>query len=477
MKAKNILKNSTLLFLILLPFFSLEIFYTHLSTLLMVSGVLLLTLLTIIFYKESRRVLKYLLFYYLLVLIYFLISYFYSFSFTSLVPGNFDYNIMKEALTILKLIMPITFLFTLKYQKISKPEYFRICKIWVLLFAGSIIITNFFKVSFSAYGTEFITKNIWEWNQTNYYIETASRGLFMYANQISLLLVLLLVIFVYYYLNDNLKSLFYITLLVLSMLMVGTRVASVGGLLVFIILIGLYFLLITFKKEYFNINVTYLLLPLGMWFLLLPISPYNNRSVELSKEQINVNVDGQADVENSWKKEYVLEHYNPNYLPKVFFLEYYPIDYDEDFWYNFVSTHDESNLNYRLIEKSIIKRVIEVDGRRLDKWLGISNTRIQNIVNIESDWVLHYYAFGLLGTVILLFCYLKLFYQAFKMLIKDFNFKSIIDLVLISLLILISFLTGNILNSLNVVLICVFIISEFGVKYEEVYDKSKRNQK
>lgn len=470
-KYKNIIENVCVFFLFLLPFFSMFFLYNKICTLIQVILILMLLVVVIIFYKESRSNIKYLLLYYLLCFIYLVISFFHQKNFNSLLPSEFDFNIVSEALTILKLVIPGTFLYCLYYVKIPFKKYMKVLKCWVILFNLSIVITNIFKISLGSYSDTFITKNIFEWSKYNYYKYTASKGYFMYANQISAISIPILLVFIYDYIYNSKKSIIYIFIISLSMLMLGTRVSTLGGLLTLSFSIIFYFIIEIYRKRCFRKRVYILVIPVIGWLLLLGISPYSNRNIELNKtDTIKDMVDTTMVVDNSkivikevTKKDYVYNNYNKEYLPKVFFEEYYPIEYDEDFWYYFVKNNTIDDINYRYIEKSIIKRVVEINNNSLDKYFGISNSRIQNIVNIESDFYLHYYAFGIVGSFILLLVYLNLFIYALIKFVKVNSYFSFVYLSCVVLFLFSAYLTGNIINSINIMLPFIFIVS--GLNY------------
>lgn len=468
-KCQKILENSTTVFLFLLPLLSTTFFYNHFTTLFEVVAIVLIFIFSIILYPESRHKIKYLLLYYLLCGIYVIFSYNHYLNFNSLVPGNFNYNIVSELLTILKLMMPITFAYSLYYQKISWNKYIKIIKMWCLLYAGTIIVTNIFKISLSSYNDKYILKSIFEWNKNNYYQDTASKGFFVYANQISLINVLLFVVLIFDFLKNNKKSLLYILILAFSMLMIGTRVSSLGGLFILIYLFLSYIIFIFLKKDKYYKKIWLLMLPLVTFIALLPISPFKNRQEEMDVawQVNNESSENVSKIENKVKEDddnkitYVYNHYNPSYLPATFFEKYYPIKYDSDFWYDFVKDHKDYEINYRMIEVSIIKRVKEINNDKNDFWWGISNTRIQNIVNIERDIVLHFYAFGVIGLLLFLLIYILILGHSIFSVFKLKTYHSIIYLTLISLFLLISYLTGNIINSLNAIIPFIFIISGF----------------
>ena len=478
-KLKRILNSFTIIFLFFIPLFSTVYFHNHLVTLLEIICIFVMFIATIILYKESRSKLKYLLLYMFIVFTYIIISYIRSKYFVSLVPGNFHYSIISECLTILKLITPVIFLYSLYYQKIDKKKYFFIINIWVILISASIIISNLLELSYSSYSYKLIDKNIFEWSSTTYYIKSASRGLFMYANQISAIMIMLLLLSVYEYLYIKKRYLINIILLVVTMLMLGTRISTIGGLLTLTCAFIFYLLLSLFNKENIKKETFLLIIPILTFILLIPISPFANRNKELNNvpepiEKQTIIIDGNTKkvkkvynykVEDT-KVDFVYNNYNPNYLPKIFFEKYYPIKYDIDFWYEFIKTTPIENMNYRLIEKSIINRVIDVNNKKSDKLFGISNTRIQNIVNLEQDFVLHYYAFGIIGSIILLITYLVLPVIAVYNFFKRKDYFTFIISTSILLFIFSSILTGNIINSLNATIPFIFISSGLIYKKE-----------
>ncbi len=476
---KNIIENVTVFFLFLLPLFSTVFLYNKISTLIQVIFVFLLLFVTLILYKDSRKNIKWMILYYVLCLIYLGVSFYHQEYFKSLLPSSYGFNIVSELLTILKLITPITFIYSLYYIKLPFKKYMLVLKVWCILFAGSIVLTNIFKISLGSYSDTFITKNIFEWNKYNYYKYTASKGYFMYANQVSALCIIFLLMFIYDYLYNSKKSIIYVLLVSLAMLMLGTRVSTLGGLLTLVFAIIFYFIINIFNKISIKKRIYILVIPVLGWVLLLQVSPYNNRSIELNRS-INRHMDEASIVDDKAivmddtsmdvdKTKYVYQNYNKDYLPKVFFEKYYPIKYDEEFWYNFVKNNSIDKINYRYIEKSIIRRVVEVNNNALDKYIGISNTRIQNIVNIESDFYLHYYAFGIIGSIILLVIYLILFIYAFNNFVKIQNYYAFTMLSCVVLFLFSAFLTGNIINSINAVLPFIFVVS--GVIYEGKIEK------
>lgn len=471
-RKNNLLKKFTLFFLFCMPIFDTIWFYSKWTTAVRVGIIFLIFIFTLVFHKDSRKKSLFLWGWYLLCGIYFIINYYHSFDFFALQPNFFNYSGYQELLTILKLMCLPTLLFSLYYQKFTKKEYLFIVKSWIIIIAGSIILTNIFKVSLSSYGTNVISYNIFEWNKNLYYIKTASRGFFIYANQTALIMVMLLIIAFYMTAFENFKSIIYLILLCIAMLMLGTRVSSLGGLLIFLLLFLSYFVYQIIKKEKINWKILFTLIPMLVWGLLLfTVAPYQNRNVEL--DQVN-EIDAHEDMTSSSKlKKALIKHdidetkdkiafvdsyVDNNKLPKKFYQSYYSYVYDPDFWYDFVLNTPNEKINYRYIEISIIKRVVQIDDRKSDIWFGISNTRIQNIVNVERDFLLHYYAFGIVGSIILLCIYPIILVVNGIAFVKKKDYLSFICLINIGLFTSIAYLTGNILNSINMLIYFAFIV-------------------
>ena len=460
---QSLLNNLTYVFLIILPFFSTIYLHKQIFTLIELLFILVIFISTIIFIPKSRKNIKYIILYIFFACLYLLINYLRSKHFYSLVPGNFNYSLFSESLTIVKIISPVLFIYSLYYQKIDYKKYIRVINYWTLLIGLSIIISSLFKIGYSSYGDSLTTANIFDWISSPYYIDASCKGFFMYANQIAVYLLMLLLINIYNFLDGKLYSFINIIIIVLSMLILGTRVSTIGGLLTFICIIVLYFIICFIHKNKINKKVFLLLIPLSL-FILLPMSPYANRIEELEDyQEYSINTVDNIEKDNVVIKKmnktaYVYNNYNPNYLPVVFFENYYPIKYDDAFWYSFVKKNDDKIITYRYIEQSIIKRVVKVDNKKSDYLFGISNSRIQNIVNIENDFILHYYAYGIIGSIIILSYYLVLLIYLLISFFKKQDFFTCIITTSYLLFLFCSYLTGNIINSLNITIPVLFIV-------------------
>lgn len=492
-KTEKFTKYLLITLLIIMPILDMRFFFSRVTTLTEVLIILFCLLLTLITNKTSRKSFIKLFIYYCICLIYLIINYYRSSNFISYYENNFNYSLYRETLTIIKLMMPITLYFILKHMNINKRIYNNIILYWSIFISSSIIITDIFKIGYSSYGDQIITYNIFGWKKNIYYIYTACKGFFNYANQESCVLLMLLIINIYNYIYNNKKNIVIIFLLSISMIILGTRTSTIGGLLLFVFLIIFSIIYNLIKKVKIKNRIVFLTIPVVLWILIIPISPYKNRNLELNidrdstgiknikDEKIITNENSKVkketetskDVEVEKTKEDLLREYFDSYvnndvLPEMFYKNYYSYYNDPEFWVDFIKKNNVNGINYRLIEISIIKRVKEVNNNKYDTLFGISNSRIQNIVNIERDFVLHYYAYGIIGSLILLSPYIYLLFNLIILCIKKRKINYIYILGVLSIYILSCVLTGNILNYLTCSVPLIFIYNGINIKKNNI---------
>ncbi len=458
---KKILK----FFLLIYPFFSIEFIYNSYFTLIQLATIFGLFIYCLIINKNSHKNIKYILIYYLILIIYGIFHHLNALNFTSLIPNNFNYNYLSEILQLFKLSTPVIFIYTLYYSNLNSKDYLDIIKTWIIIICGSIILTNIFKISLSSYGSIRIKYNIFEWFFHNYsYYETASKGFFMYPNQISSIISLIIPITIYYYFNNKI-SLIYLVMLLLSSLMLGTRVSNLGSIAIFIALILAFIFINLIKKHKLPIkNILKCIIISIIYLLILPISPAINRYKTydfLETKEFIAYLD--PEYLNSSKYQEDLEYIENNYkellIKESFIKESYPYKYDPEFWLNILNKDINKRANYRYVEIAMVKRVIEINNNKLDILLGITNSRLQNIFNIERDFLVQYYAYGIIGLIIILGIYFIILFKNIINLFKKFNYFNTCLIASTLLLFLTSYLSGNILSQISCFIPLLTIIS------------------
>ena len=164
---------------------------------------------------------------------------------------------------------------------------------------------------------------------------------------------------------------------------------------------------------------------------------------------------------NDTKQEYIESIVNNDLVPEYFYKVYYSYENDPDFWINLIENTKEKDLTYRFLERKIIQRVKNINNNKLDTLFGLSNSRVQNIHNIEMDFICQYYSFGIIGSIILLGIYLIMLIFNVINLLKNFNFINFINLTANLLFCFCAYLTGNIICSITMIIVYSFLCSYF----------------
>jgi len=402
MKLQKIFKIALIIFLIIQPLFDLKIFYNSISTLIRVIVIGIIFLYYFITSKNNKK--YFLLIYPALIGIYFVFHHANAMNFTSLVPGNFNYSILKEGLYFVKMISPFLLLYSLIKASLKKEEIFLVTKSIVFFMSMIIIVSNIFCFSYGSYSDEPIKANIFSWftNNGEYtYQDLASKGLFEYANQIGAVLIMFLPFVIYSAFKE--KTFTNITILfanILALLLLCTKVSVFGIAVVMAYTLCIYlFKKIFIDKQKLKIDFwENQFLAISMIIFYISIAMFNptfarmNEAKEVSarvaqlqenivkdvEENVGVILTGDPQkhkvqenkVENKdFKIQFIEENYKKNEINEKFIIERYPYVYDKDFWYEIISLDNPNKMHYRFLEEKIVKRVIEINNNPYDKWL------------------------------------------------------------------------------------------------------------
>lgn len=493
MNKESLLKKILLFFIIIQPIFDLSFFYGKIATLIRI--LIILTMFIIIILMDKSAFKKYLFIYLGIVFVYFIIHHINTLNFTSLIPGNFDYNVIDEILYFVKMLMSIFIIYLVFTLKISLNELNYPINITVLLISGSIVILNFFNFSLSAYGYNTISTNFFTWftNHNYSFDQIASKGYFELTNQIVAILILYLPLIIYFFFK-KFKIINIITTLImlLSLLMLGTRISIYGGLLILIFCLILYSFLCLFKKEKFKKLPFIIILIFSILFALtINYSPVKlkqnyyeniyqkNNQVTETKKEVKEEKDSKTKKEkkvNEKKEEklnYILNNYQDKLIFEEFILYSYPYQYDPDFWIKIMNEDVTKRVDTRFLEIAMTKRVVEINDNKLDIFFGITYDRIMNIFNIEKDYIMQYYSLGIIGTILLIGPYFLIVIIALIRILKtkQFNYKNLTLISSVSVFLFSAYFSGNILNGLGCIIPLSFVS---GVLLKEVwYDKIK----
>lgn len=468
-KLKKIIEIILFVFIVIQPIFDLKIFYNSISTLIrtIVIGILFI----IYFFLDKNKKKWWFVPYVIAIIIYFVFHHMNALNFKSLVPGNFEYSILEEALYFIKMMMPFCLIYILYHSDIS---YTKVIKIIVFTMSCVIIISNLFLFSYGSYSDVTIKGNIFSWfTESEYtFFDLASKGLFEYANQISAVLLMFLAVLLYEVLeNRKLKEIGLLCCNILALLMLGTKVAVLGIFIVFCYTVFLWLIKQVKNRTFQKKSLKAPAIILVCYLLLLPANPAFNRMEvqnnaietaapiviedekeinEQEQEQYKENI---AEKENTEQKQSEELYPKDTGIHEIFIRDAYPYQYDKEFWNGIFKLDANLRIDFRYLEKAMIKRVVEINNNPGDKYFGITNTRLQNIFNIEQDFIVQYYAIGIIGTILVLSPYgVILGYSVYKMIKKrkiEIPYLEIMLFLSISMMFCISYFSGNLLNSLS----------------------------
>ena len=469
---KDMLINYVFIFYIISIILDLHIFYNSISTFIRV--VIISILFLIIFFKyATKKERKYLILYFTLLFIYILFHLWNANNFNVEFVKN--YSTLKELLYFLKMSMNVLLLFIIYKLNMNKNKFYQIITISAFFISLSIIIANIFKIGYTSYDFNLPSFNIFDWFKITYidFATASTKGYFHLTNQISAILILYLPILLLH-LKENKKPFTFITiiLLIISLFMLGTRISSYSTIIILIMSTIIY--LITslinddFKVKYFLSLFIFLIISLGL---------YNNCPL-LSR---NLYYDELFNVKEEEKEEYIetidptrplsdysleeLKLYLKNFnISDGFYNIYYPVQYDREFYENYVSMNTTKINDTRFLELNVIKRVKELNNNSLDTYLGLGYNRVINIFNIESDYTMQYYSLGIIGLILVLgvniFILIYMYFKTLFNLKRYLTYNNIMLIFSISYVLLSAYFTGNILNAIS----CNIPIS-FGLGY------------
>ncbi len=395
-----------------------------------------------------------------------------------------SYSAFQDFFYICRLLIPIFIIIIVFNLKVSFADASFIIQVASFIIGAEIVVTNLFKIGLASYTNKIIDGSIISWftgayNTYSFY-NLASKGWFNFANQISALII----IFLPFNFNAlfkkttffNASILFFATL---SCLMLGTKVALYGFILVFIIMLGLYFFDSLAHKTFTSINKSSLIICFAciiIYGLIYPYSPAKNRQ-SLNEEIIANNTQGNLDnsLDNSDNVDFevinqllqnvshsndynekinFIKEYYPYYRIADDFIENsYPYKNDPDFWLTIMNLPIQKRIDYRYIEKAIIERVSEINNNSSSIYWGISYSRIQKIFNIERDFVLQYYALGIIGVILFLIIPFILYPVLFGLhILKDKNvaIDNCVLLLSIAIFIFAGLFSGNVMDCLTI---------------------------
>lgn len=486
-KAKNIL----FWFILVQPFLDLYWFYHgSLATILPFTLPTIIRLIAVavlfcLFFsqKESWQKLstqKWLIAYLILLIIYSVLHLVHVRTFTSVNPTNYGYSTSGELFYLIRMCLPLVIIYLTKELNFGTKQLQQVIEGVSGLFSGTIVLSNLFVISLKSYETGVISANIFEWffNPNIGYSHMASKGFFNFTNMISAVLFMLLPLLIYYIFTDfNWITITLNVVQALAMIEIGTKVAAIGligGILVGLLLYLFHrYVLKNAKKNMLAVLVS-LLIGAGS-IAILPFGPAIQRynyEIYLAKQSDHDLSDETRELNAGLKKyptgqkredflrSFIKENYQAYALNPKFVLKSYPYQYDPEFWLKIINEPGQTRMENRHLEKAMLNQVVKTNNNKLDKFLGISYVRENNIFNLERDFAAQIYSLGWIGMLIFVGPYLAiLLYAAYRWLRYQSARTYLVSSLIVSsgFILLAAFYSGNVMDFLTASFIFAFI--------------------
>ena len=425
--------------------------------------------------------------YLILTLLYLILHMLNSLQFNISIGEHFTFSYITEFFYFIRMFIPIILIYVTYHSSIKEEEFRKTIITVSLIFSLIIIIMNIFKISLTSYGgNNIISANIFSWFVKNNYSfeQLASKGFFYMANQISGVLILLFPINLYYLIKTTKKtSIISSFCLALSMIMLGTRVATYGWILISFAVFILWIFFAIIHKNKIQLTVKKILTYLILIFILIIITlnaPLlkRNTSVDFEKlENQNLSTEIKDKFQNIKEEDSLqfIKEYSQKYsIPLVYIEDLYPYDNDYEFWIKTMKLPYSERGGNRNLQNLITKRIYNLNQNRFDKYLGMGYSRFRNAqVYIEQDFVVHFYTLGIIGVVLFLFPYIAIasFAIIYMLINKKLRARTTILCLSVYLTLIISYFSGHVLDELIITIILGFVC---GFILKDIFNFNKK---
>lgn len=478
------LKKILLIFLAIQPILDCYLLYTdevinffHFSPTTIIRMIMIAFLFILIifnkYYKENR---KYIYIYGGLVIIYTIFHHFIASGINNSEYKIFNYSVVTELFYIIRMLLPIAIIYITYNLKPTKDEFIKLFLVVSAITSGIIILLNIFNVALASYGGGTIKGNLFDWFFNIVYTprDLASKGWFNSANQISGLMFILFPICIYSLFDKITKPRIIITLaILLSMIMLGTRVASYGWILLALMMIIFYlFFCFAIKNSKFELKKIVAALFIAVFgFLIMNWAPIVNtgEGFKLDEEKIKTLKAEKASIKD------MLGYIGIN---ELYYQDIYPYGEHKDFWeyvVNDVSPVDR--VGNRNVQSLITYDVGATYENIPNALFGLGYSRFINAyLYLEKDFVVHFYTIGIFGIILFLIPYIVIAIYCFIKTIKCKKFNMFIATMLAMLILPlgVSYFSGHIVDELIISLYLGFIagfVLQF-VREEKINEKN-----
>lgn len=465
--------------------------------------VLPIILVVLLLLKLKKKYLFFLIPYFLITVVYVLLHHF---NVVNIYPSlnltpNFKYSLSQELIYLVTLILPMLYLIVFSHLNLKKAHLKLIVIINSLLTAIPIFLGNLFTFSKSTY-SGYTKANIFFWFTNNFNERSrhprfyASKFFFKEGNTIGILMLMnLIFLYLILFKAKTKLSKFLLSFLIIihsvAMIMLSTRIATYGALIIPVVFLLSYFILLLFKKEKFQglfLAMTVIMIIINAY--LIPYSPaYQNQKIDASDYGIMKKTlkyrDSISDGLKAGEKlipgsaEYLAFYsfyfednlFLINITPPVYYTKYYDYRHDPKFWVDFIFNYElEERVSGRQLQKIFMDYKAQ-NSSTYTKLLGMGYSSFMNgSILLEKDFMQQKYTLGIIGTILTMgFWIVAIIYLGFRILFNHCYWKlENFGLMLIGLICLASaYISGHTLDQFNTSMFLALILGY-------LYDKEFR---
>ena len=444
-KSKGIIKYSILFLFIMLPIIDclrntslkdIDLFGVSIIEIINIVIIGYTLILSIINFGNNKKYIISLIMYTIILFIYMCLHNFNILNFDTSVFPDSNINLITESYYIFRVYyMPVLLLFILiKNRDIFNMEFYaKAIKILVCIISLSIIILNIFKLSYATYGD--INDGFVKYNIFDFYKSSGStkllvtRGWFDSSNEISAVLMMLLPLNIYLLFKENKKfNMFLYIVQVISMIVLGTRVATFGAMLITLVVVFINIYSKIINKDKINMKFIIWGVLCSSYFFISPIGYHYMNYVEPVFGSDDEYSETLKTLEND---DEIVSYINDNlYYFRIHnsFVELYSLEGDVEFWYDVALRDRNLNNDSRVMKTTIIDRIYDRNNNKYDKYLGMGYT--MNFMDLERDYVYQFYLFGILGLILIVPQIISFIRTSFGVL-KNFKSKNIMGMLIL----------------------------------------------
>lgn len=400
-------------------------------------------------------------------------------------------GIITTIMYISKFVIPICLIYLVYILELNyKDLKFTVLSI-VTFVSLVMIITNLLGIDYISYSFNTSTHpslNIIGWFNNEYdsasWRMLTSRGLYPSGNEVASLLTLLFPLTLWISLKEKRNYYFIFAFIqMISILMVGTKVAVYGEIILFVAVIFIWIFESILKKQKIKKGkILFLCLLMLVFSIFLINSPFIKRlrvgeggsssytqMSEEESEKIKIEL---SEADNTPELIYIKENYSKESIPSELVENAYNYLEHTDFWVSLISDVDFSQRNNaRKIKTLILQDIKDNKAGVLDTLVGIGEFPIYP----EKDYIAQYYYIGVIGLLIFLMPFFliaiaSLFYGLIRLFKKKINSMQLVLLLSFFFIIAVAYFSGHTLEPIYINtligLICGMLLSQL-VKREK----------